>query len=78
MAILSVSDFSLFINQQIKAQERIEVCLWRLEALIAVALMTDGFYNLSQSFLHNYFSVVGDLIQEAAKANQASFNELLK
>lgn len=78
MAIISVSNFSSFINQQIKAQEQIGVCLWRLEALIAVAVMTNDFYSLSESILHNYFTVVGALIEEAAKANQVSLNDLLK
>jgi hypothetical protein len=78
MAMISVSDFSSFINQQIKAQEQIGACLWRLEALIAVAVMTNDFYDLSESILHNYFLVAGDLIEEATKANQMSINKLLK
>lgn len=78
MATMSVSDFSTFRNQQIKAQERVEACLWRLEALMAVALTTDGFYNLSDNILHNYFSVADDLIGEAVKINQASLDDLLK
>ena len=78
MAISSVSDFSLFINHQIKAQEQIDACLWRLEALIAVVWMADNFYHLPKSILHNYFSIAGDLIEEAAKANQMNLNELLK
>lgn len=78
MAIISVADFSTFINQQIKAQEQIEACLWRLEALMTVALMTDDFYDLSANVLHNYFSLAGDLIEEATKANQMSLGELLR
>lgn len=41
MAPISVTDFSLFINQQIQAQERAESDLWQLEALEALeALVT--------------------------------------
>lgn len=40
--------------------------------------MTGDFYDLPDNILHNYFSVAGDLIEEATKANQASLNELLK
>lgn len=77
MAMSSVSDFSIFINQQIRVQERIEAYLWRLEALMAVVTMND-FYDLPKHVLHNYFSIADDLIGEAAKANQASINELLE
>lgn len=62
MATLSVSDFSSFINRQLKAQQKIEGCLWKkLEALIAVAIMPDGFYALNENILcipnTNEFSV---------------------
>jgi len=77
MAIRSVDDFSTFINQQIRAQKRVEACLWKLEALITVAVMTGNFYDLSKSILHNYFSIADELIQEAAKINQASLDNLL-
>ena len=76
MAIISVSDFSSFINQQIQAQEQIKACLWRLKALITVTVMMNNFYELSRVILHNYFSIATDLIEEAAKANQTSLNEL--
>lgn len=78
MAITSVADFSLFINQQIKAQERVDASLVRLGALIAVTVMSDNFYNLSENTLHNYFSIADDLIEEAMKNNQASLSGLLK
>ena len=78
MASISVSDFSSFINRQIEAQEKIESCLWKLEALIAVAVIADRFHDFSEKLLHNYFSVLGDLIQEATNANQMSLDELMK
>lgn len=78
MATLSVTDFASFIKTQIKVQEQIETCLSELESLIAAAVMTDNFYTLSNRILHNYFSVVGDLIGEATKANQTSLDTLLK
>lgn len=78
MAKPSVTQFSSFINQQIQSQEQIEECLGKLEALIAVAVMTDGFYDLPKVVLHTYFSIAGDLIEVAMKANQASLGDLLK
>jgi hypothetical protein len=77
MARMSVSDFQLFLNNQVKVQEKIETCLWRLEALMAVATMTESFYELPENILHNYFSLASDLIEEAAKANQTSLYQLL-
>ena len=78
MAVISVSDFSLFRNHQIKLQEQVEECLWQLKALIMVAVMVEGFYELSELVLHHYFSIADDLIEEATKANQMSLGELLK
>ncbi len=78
MAEHSVTDFSSFINLQIESQGRVEACIWRLEALIEVAVTVQGLYNLPDRILHNYFSVVGDLINEASMANHTSLNELLK
>jgi len=78
MAIISIFDFWTFINQQIETQEQVETCLWKLEALITVVLTTNNFYDLSEWTLHNYFSVVGDLIEEAVKVNQMSLNDLLQ
>ncbi len=76
MAVISVTDFSSFINCQTEAQEKIESYLWQLEALLAVA-MIDDFYNLPKNILHNYFSIADDLVEEAIKVNQMSINELL-
>ena len=78
MAIPSVSDFSSFINHQTKTQEKIEASLWKLEALVAVAVMADGFYDLSEATLRNYFSVASDLIEKATEANQSSLRELMQ
>lgn len=78
MAISSVADFSSFINRQIDVQEEIESCLWQIEALIAIAVMTEGFYEFPENILQNYFSVARDLIEVISKANQTSLSELLK
>lgn len=78
MANNRVSDFSSFINQQVQAQEKIESCLWKLKALINVAVTTDYFHDISEVVLHNYFSIAEDLIGEAVQANQLSLNGLLK
>jgi hypothetical protein len=77
MADNRVSNFSFFINQQIQAQEKIESCLWKLEALINMAVTTDYFHDLSEIVLHNYFSIAEDLIGEAVKANQKFHQHLL-
>lgn len=78
MADIRVADFLSLINHQIQAQEKIEACLWKLEALITVAVGADSFYDFSEHILHNYFSIVGDLIEEATKVNQSSLSELHK
>jgi hypothetical protein len=78
MAMTSVSDFSLFINEQIKIQEQISTYLRGLEALISVAVMMSNFYDLPERILHNYFSIADGLIEEATKANQASIRELFE
>lgn len=78
MAGQSVTDFSSFINLQIESQSRVEACIWQLGALIEVAVTVQGLYNLPERVLHNYFSVVGDLINEASTTNQTSLNELFK
>jgi hypothetical protein len=78
MANSIVADFTTFLNQQIQAQEEVETCLWQLEALITVALMTDGIYSISKSLLQSYLSIADSLIEAASKANQMSLTELLR
>ncbi len=78
MADQRVSDFSPFIHQQIESQEKIESSLWKLEALMTVATMTDGFCDLPEKTLQPYFSVAMDYIEKAGAANQASISALLK
>jgi hypothetical protein len=78
MALMSVSDFSFLINQQTQAQERVEACLWKLEAMLAIAVTTKEFFRLSETTLHNYFSAASDLIEQATEANQVSLTELLR
>ena len=68
----------LFLNQQVAWQEKIEGYLWRLEALITVAVLAEGFDDLPENILQRYFTVANDLIAEATQANQASLHELLK
>ncbi len=72
-----VSDFSPFIHKQIKSQEQVESYLWRLEALMTIATMTDGFCDLPENILQHYFSIAADLIEKAGEANQASIRALL-
>jgi hypothetical protein len=78
MAVLSVPDFSSFINRQIETKEQLEACLWGLETLITVAVTTEDFYSLPERTLHNYFSIASDLIKEATKVNRASIEELFE
>ncbi len=77
MADYSVAYFASFINRQIQSQEEIESYLWRLEALMTVATMADGFCDLPEEILRNYFSVVADLIEKASEVNQESLRGLL-
>jgi hypothetical protein len=77
MADNSVAYFSSFINQQIRSQEKIESYLWKLEALMTVATMADGFCDLPEDILRNYFSIATDLIEKAGKTNQESIDQLL-
>lgn len=77
MADIRLHDFE-FINQQIKAQEQVEACLWQLESLITAAAVTQEFYALPKKILHGYFLVAGDLIDKAVNANQTTLNALLK
>ena len=70
MANCSVSEISDLINNRIASQEKIEVCLWKLEALISVAVLTDNFYELPDTILHSYFSIASDLIEDAKQASQ--------
>lgn len=78
MASFRVSDFSSFINGQIESQEQVESSLCKIEALMTVAVMTDGFSDLPEKILQSYFSVAMDLIEKAGEANQASISVLLK
>ncbi len=78
MADLRLTDSSSFINQQIQTQEKIEACLWKLEALMTIAVSADDFYDCPESILHNYFSIAGDLIAEAMITNQLSLKALFK
>ena len=78
MAVNSIADFSSFLNHQRQTQEILESCLWKLEALMTVALHSSNFYELSKHIRHDYFSVMGELIMEAIQANQTSLNGLLR
>jgi hypothetical protein len=78
MAMQSLTDFSLFLKQQIRAQEQVTDYLWKLEALIAVVMTDDNFYDLSKNILHNYFSTIDYLIMQTAKVNQTSLDALLQ
>jgi hypothetical protein len=78
MANISVADFSSFINKQILIQEQLETFLWELEALISAAVIADGFYEVPEKILRNYFFVAGNLIAEAMKVNELSLNELMQ
>lgn len=78
MAMISVSDFSFLINQQLKLQQQMEIYLCQLEALIAIARLSDDFTNFNQQTLQNYLWAVSDLIASATNANQQSLNTLLQ
>ena len=73
-----IPDLTNFLNQQTKAQEKIELCLWKLGALINVPLMTDNFFKVSEKNLHSYFMILADLIEDATKANDATLSSLFE
>ncbi len=75
MATDSVSNFSAFINNQIKEQEKLEFLLWHVETLITTIKITD---RLSEKLLDNYLLVIANLIEQAKEANQTSLDQLLK
>lgn len=75
---ISVSDFESFINQQIKFQEKISEYLSQVEAQIDISLLSDNFYSLASSTLHNYFLGVADTLNRAIKTNQTSLHELFQ
>jgi hypothetical protein len=77
MAVVRISDFDSFINIQLQSQEKVESCLWKLEALLTISTMAEGFYDISESVLRDYFSIALNLIEDASKANQVSLQELL-
>jgi hypothetical protein len=76
MAIPSVNENHFFINEQVAFQEKIEACLWKLEALITIAVSLPAFYDLPDVTLQHYFSIASDLIGEATKTNEQSLNNL--
>lgn len=78
MADHSVTQISSLINQQIEIQEQMEISLWKLEALIEAAVLSENFYDLSRSSLHHYFLIVSGLIEELSNTNQISIDTLCK
>lgn len=78
MAMISVSDFSSLINQQLELQQQMEIYLCQLEALIAVARLSDEFTDFNQQTLQNYLWAIGDLVVSATNNNQQSLNTLLQ
>ena len=78
MDYTSLNEVSSLINKQIDFQERVGGCLCELEALLAVAVSTQGFYDLQPKHLHHYFSVVSDLIEESKAVNQDGLSNLYR
>jgi len=78
MTKASVADLQVFLQDRTREQEKIEVCLWKLEALITSAVASSGFYDQSAKILHNYFSIAEDLIASASVANRTSLHELMR
>lgn len=77
MASFTIADLVLFRNRQIQANEKIALCLWKLEALMVVVLTTNGFFELTKSTMHYYFSIAADLIKELIQLNQTNLFNLL-
>ena len=76
MAEASVADFILVINQQIKNQCQTQVRLRHVETLLEVSLSTTNFYDLSKTPLHEYFSLMAQLINELVSLNEKSLKAL--
>ena len=76
MASYNIADFATFINQQIAVNEKIATSLWSLDALLVVVLTTSNFFELPTSTLHDYFSVVRDVISEISALQQTNLNAL--
>lgn len=77
MAMNSLSDFSFLINQQLELHQKMETHLCQLEALIAVARLSEDFYDFNQETLQNYLWVINDLIMSVTSINQESLKMLL-
>jgi len=77
MAEISVPDFESFINEQVKAQEDIEICLIKLKALLYVAMTCEDFFDFSSRLLSNYIYTACGLVDEAGEANQKSLKGLI-
>ena len=76
MACYTIADFAVFINQQIEVNEKIATSLWSLDALLVVALTTPDFFELPNSTLFDYFSVVRDVLSEIVALQQSNLGAL--
>lgn len=76
MALNSVYDFLLLINQQIQNREQLRVFLSKAEALVVVAMRGDFLDNPSV-IVYQYLWVLNELIEQASKLNEDSLSILL-
>ena len=77
MAKPTIADLASFSKSACQVNERIALCLWNLEALVAVVLTTNDFFELSRSTMHSYFSVVADVISEMIALYQTNLTDSL-
>ena len=77
MAINSLTDCALIIEEQLAAQEKLSEYLCKAEALACVTA-SDDFLDYKPSIIHAYLWALGGIIEEAKTLNEQVLNRLLK
>jgi len=65
-----LADFVVFRDQQVQFNEQMAAYLRPIEACMEVVLITNNFFDLNKSTLHDYFSMLADFIQQMIHLNQ--------
>jgi hypothetical protein len=71
-----LADFIVFRDQQVQFNEQMATYLQNIEACMEVVLITNNFFDLNKSTLHDYFSVLADLIQQMIRLNQGHLAQM--
>lgn len=62
-------------NRYLTKHEQLTMTLWQLNALLTVAVTTQGFYALPETVLHHYFLIAVDLVDKTEQATQLGVEE---